>query len=173
MLTIEELDLLRLLKLLIDKKDKFMGNKKLIFVVNNNGNGAVIEFPAGFEYPKRKTVKGEDYFITDRVRKTPNGDARIYTERNCSLDLEKYATGYATEEKVTTVTTQANTVGTSVKVVSELKTILKEQISFYKKNKLKQEAGKLDEDFLTDNIWEQFEKLSSAEVLRIIELLEK
>lgn len=79
-----------------------MGEKKYIFILNNQGKGAILARPGQFGYPAKIAIPNKIpdapasdkvYFNTGRIRYTsdvPTGEAMIYTERNCTLDLSKY-----------------------------------------------------------------------------------
>jgi len=81
-----------------------IGERKLIFLLSKNGQGAVMEFPSAFPLPDKKVIptKGDEplhYFKTDKVRKVNGQDAVIYIQSGFNkLELEKYATGDAVEE---------------------------------------------------------------------------
>lgn len=74
-----------------------MHNKQYIFLLNNQGLGALLDFPAAFPLPERRVVKGRDkdtiYFKTDRKRTQDGYTAAIYTEKDFKLKIEDYADG--------------------------------------------------------------------------------
>lgn len=75
-----------------------MKPKQLLYIVNNKKEAAIITFPAVFTAPNRKEIKGVTYFKTDRIKKTADGDAILYTEHPCTLDLDKFSIPAPTEE---------------------------------------------------------------------------
>lgn len=66
-------------------------NKQYLYVIDNNSRGAIIEFPASFVLPEKRKVKDKWFFKTDRIRRTKDYDAVIYTEKNCRLNLDEFA----------------------------------------------------------------------------------
>lgn len=71
--------------------------KQYIFILDNNGKGAIIPFPAGIPLPAKKLIYGTKgrpdkwYFKTERVRVEGDITATIYVEETCKLNLDDYA----------------------------------------------------------------------------------
>lgn len=65
--------------------------KKYLYIINNKKEAGLIEFPGAFDLPEKKNIKGTLYYKTDRVRRTKNFDAIIYTEHPCTLDLSEFS----------------------------------------------------------------------------------
>lgn len=88
-----------------------MHDKKYVFILNNQGKGAILARPAQFGYPPKiaipnkipdAPVSKKEYFNTGRLRyspEVPTNEAMIYTEKNCRLNLDDYV-GKAPEPEV-------------------------------------------------------------------------
>lgn len=78
--------------------------KKQILLLDNQGRGAIKEFPAAFPLPERHAVSTKDepiyYHRTNKIRKVNGQDAVIYTQNSFRLNLDDYATGDATDEHI-------------------------------------------------------------------------
>lgn len=75
-----------------------MFGKRLILLLNNNGQAVLKEHPAAYPLPDRKTISTKDdpvdFYKTDRVREVNGEEAVIYVQRNSRVNLDDYATGY-------------------------------------------------------------------------------
>lgn len=79
-----------------------MHEKKYVFILNNQGKGAILARPGQFGYPPKIAVPdrapnseptNKFYFNTGRIRysnETPTGESMIYTEKNFSLNLDDF-----------------------------------------------------------------------------------
>lgn len=134
-----------------------MDSKQYIFVLNNKGEGAIVPFPASFDLPEKKFVKDKWFFKTDRIR-TENGfECTIYTEKNCTIDIEQFADAFKEPPKPKMSDTER---------VERLRSILEQQIAYYIANKDTDEGS-----YLYDTMYEQFNDLPKSDYIAIIEAL--
>lgn len=68
-----------------------MQNKQYLYIINNKKEAALLEFPAKFDAPSKRVVNKVTYYKTDRVRRTKNYEALIYTELPCTLNLDDFS----------------------------------------------------------------------------------
>jgi hypothetical protein len=68
-----------------------MNSKQFLYIINNKKEAALLEFPAKFAAPSKRVVNKVTYYKTDRVRRTKNYEALIYTELPCTLNLDDFS----------------------------------------------------------------------------------
>ncbi len=66
-------------------------NQRNLYIISNEKKVALIEFPKAFDIPEKRVVNNVTYYKTNRVRKTKNYEAIIYTEMPCTLDLDEFS----------------------------------------------------------------------------------
>lgn len=67
-----------------------MLSRKYLFILNNDGEGGLLEFPGRLDYPPQRYVGQTMYYNSGVMRRTYENESMIYTEKNCTLDLSLY-----------------------------------------------------------------------------------
>jgi hypothetical protein len=65
--------------------------KQFLFILNNNGEGALVPWPKAFIIPDHKVVGKTTFYNSGRKRITSQYEATIFTEQICKVNLDDYA----------------------------------------------------------------------------------
>ena len=144
-----------------------IGNTKLIFILNNEGKGASLNFPETFPYPATKTVVNPRtqeetvYYKTDKIKNIAGQPALIYTVNGFRLNLDDFADGDFVGES-TPDSSVEKSAGLRLK---EARDVLFDQLEHYKT------LDKKDRAAMADSIYERFTYMSKEDYLKLVEAL--